>query len=86
MTLYLNENNDKNDMIKAFKNKNIFALKLYPKGATTNSENGCKNFQNIFPILSSMEENNIPLLIHGEDTDKNIDIFDREKSFIDKYL
>ena len=86
MTLYLNEKIKIDDMINAYKNKNIFALKLYPKGATTNSEMGVKNFQNIFKILSSMEENNIPLLIHGEDTDKNIDIFDREKSFIDKYL
>ncbi len=86
MTFYLNEKIKIDDMIKAYKNKNIFALKLYPKGATTNSEMGVKNLENIFKILSSMEENNIPLLIHGEDTDKNIDIFDREKSFIDKYL
>ena len=70
MTLYLNENINTDDMLNAYKNKNIFALKLYPKGATTNSEKGVKNFQNIFKTLSSMEENNIPLLIHGEDTDK----------------
>ena len=86
MTLYLTENIDIDDMINAFKSKNIIALKLYPQGATTNSEKGVKNFKNIFKILSSMEEHNIPLLVHGEDTDKNIDIFDREKSFIDKHL
>ena len=86
MTLYLTEKINADDMVKAYKNKNIFALKLYPKGATTNSQKGVKNIQNIFKILSTMEENNIPLLLHGEDTDKNIDIFDREKSFIDKYL
>ena len=86
MTLYLTENTDTDDMIKAFKNKTIFALKLYPQGATTNSDKGVKNLQNIFPLLTHMEINEIPLLIHGEDTDKNIDIFDREKSFIDKYL
>ena len=67
-------------------NKIIFALKLYPQGATTNSEKGVKNFESIFSILASMEENDIPLLIHGEDTDENVDIFDKEKSFIDKYL
>ena len=86
MTLYLTENINVDDMISAFKNKVIFALKLYPKGATTNSEHGIKNFKKISSILSKMEENNIPLLIHGEDTDKDVDIFDREKSFIDKYL
>ena len=86
MTLYLTEDTDINDMIKSFDEKNIFALKLYPKGATTNSEKGIKNFENIFPILSAMEKSGIPLLVHGEDTDKSIDIFDREKSFIEKYL
>ena len=86
MTLYLTENINTDDMINAFKNNIIVALKLYPQGATTNSEKGVKNFNNIFNILSSMEENDIPLLVHGEDTDKNIDIFDREKSFIDKHL
>ena len=82
MTLYLTENTDADDMIRAFKKKIIFAAKLYPQGATTNSEKGVKNFQNIFPLLNQMEINEIPLLIHGEDTDKNIDIFDREKALL----
>ena len=86
MTIYLTEYTDINDMIKSYHEKKIFALKLYPQGATTNSEKGVKNIESIFPILSEMEKNGIPLLIHGEDTDKSIDIFDREKSFIDKYL
>ena len=86
MTLYLTENTDANDVIKAFNNKTIFALKLYPQGATTNSDKGVKNLKKIFPLLNQMEINKIPLLIHGEDTNENIDIFDREKSFIDKYL
>ena len=86
MTLYLTEYTDATDMIRAFKAKTIFAVKLYPQGATTNSDKGVKNLQNIFPLLNQMEINEIPLLIHGEDTDENIDIFDREKSFIDKYL
>ena len=59
MTLYLTENINTDDMINAFKNNIIVALKLYPQGATTNSEKGVKNFNNIFNILSSMEENDI---------------------------
>lgn len=86
MTFYLNETIDIKDMIESYKNKVIFALKLYPKGSTTNSQRGVKNFKDIYPILSAMERENIPLLIHGEDTDSNVDIFDREKSFIEKYL
>ena len=86
MTLYLTESTNADDMVQAFKNKTIFAVKLYPQGATTNSDKGVKDLQNIFPLLNQMELNKIPLLIHGEDTSENIDIFDREKSFIDKYL
>lgn len=86
MTFYLNEKTDLNDMIRSFNNKTIFALKLYPQGATTNSQKGVKNIKKIYPILSTMEKFDIPLLIHGEDTDLDVDIFDKEKSFIDKYL
>ena len=86
MTLYLTEHTNADDMIRAYKDKTIFAVKLYPQGATTNSDKGVKDLQNIFPLLNQMENEKIPLLIHGEDTDEKIDIFDREKSFIDKYL
>ncbi len=86
LTLYLTEKTNIKDMIKAYRDKTIIALKLYPQGATTNSDFGIRKIDNIYPQLHSMEENGIPLLVHGEDIDKNIDIFDKEKSFIDKYL
>ena len=64
----------------------VFGAKLYPAGATTNSDSGVKNIKNIMPLLECMSEIGMPLLIHGEVTDKNIDIFDREKIFIDTVL
>ena len=86
MTLYLTENTNKNDLIESFKNGLIFAVKLYPAGATTNSGSGVKDLKKVMPILETMAEIGMPLLIHGEVTDKEIDIFDREKIFIDQKL
>ena len=86
MTFYLTENLDVNELINASKNNLVFAVKLYPSGATTNSAKGVKNFKNIFPILKKMTDNNIPLLIHGEVNERKIDIFDREKVFIENEL
>ncbi len=63
-----------------------FAAKLYPAGATTNSESGVRNIKKILPVLEKMAEINMPLLIHGEVTDHKIDIFDREKIFIETIL
>jgi dihydroorotase len=64
----------------------ISAVKLYPAGATTNSQSGVKNFEKIKPVLEIMAEIGCPLCIHGEVTDSNIDIFDREKVFINTVL
>lgn len=86
MTLYLTENTNKNELKTSYERGLVFASKLYPAGATTNSDSGVKNIQNIMPVLETMAEIGMPLLIHGEVTDKNIDIFDREKKFIDKHL
>ena len=86
MTLYLTENIKKNEVKISFKNKLVFAAKLYPAGATTNSESGVKNIKKIMPVLEIMSEIGMPLLIHGEVTNKEVDIFDREKEFIDKNL
>ena len=86
MTIYLTEKTNKNDIKEAFINGLVFAAKLYPAGATTNSESGVKDIKKIFPILEIMAEIGMPLLIHGEVTDKKIDIFDREKVFIDEKL
>jgi dihydroorotase len=86
MTIYLTEETSKDDLRSAYKNGYVFAVKLYPAGATTNSESGVKDIQKVMPVLEMMAEIGMPLLIHGEVTDSNIDIFDREKVFIDQKL
>ena len=86
MTIYLTEETNKNDLKNAYQNGAVFAVKLYPAGATTNSDSGVKNIIKIMPVLETMAEIGMPLLIHGEVTDKEIDIFDREKIFIDHKL
>ena len=83
MTLYLTENTNKDELKKSYENGLVFAAKLYPAGATTNSEAGVKDIQKIMPILETMSDIGMPLLIHGEVTNQEIDIFDREKKFID---
>ena len=86
MTVYLTENTDKKELKESYKNGSVFAVKLYPAGATTNSDSGVKDLRKVMPVLETMEETGIPLLIHGEVTDNSIDIFDREKVFIDTIL
>ena len=86
MTIYLTEETNKNELTQAYKDGAVFAVKLYPAGATTNSDSGVKDITKIMPILEMMAEIGMPLLIHGEVTDSEIDIFDREKVFIDKNL
>lgn len=86
ITFYLTENINIDELIKAYKKEKVFAVKLYPFGATTNSSKGIKNIEKIFLVLEKMSKYNIPLLIHGEVNSKKIDIFDREKAFIDNYL
>ena len=61
-------------------------FKLYPLGATTNSSYGIKNIESIYFLLEEMEKIEVPLMIHGEVVDQDIDIFDREKVFIDRIL
>ena len=86
MTLYLTENTNKKELSESYKKNDVFAAKLYPAGATTNSDSGVKDIKKIMPVLEKMAEIGMPLLIHGEVTDKDIDIFDREKVFIDQKL
>ena len=86
MTLYLTENTNKDELKKSYKDGLVFAAKLYPAGATTNSESGVKDIQKIMPLLETMSEIGMPLLIHGEVTNEEVDIFDREKKFIDETL
>ena len=86
MTVYLTENTDKIELKESYKDGLVFAVKLYPAGATTNSDSGVKNLNKIMPVLETMAEIGMPLLIHGETTKKEVDIFDREKIFIDQKL
>ena len=86
MTLYLTDKTSIKDIESAAKEPNIVAAKLYPAGATTNSQSGITSIDKIFPVLEIMQKLNMPLLVHGEVTDENVDIFDREAVFIDKVL
>lgn len=86
MTLYLTEATDPDDVAAGAASGLIKALKLYPAGATTNSESGVRNFDVVMPVLERMAEIGLPLCVHGEVTDPEIDIFDREAVFIEKVL
>ncbi|CAL4322613.1 dihydroorotase [Buchnera aphidicola] len=86
MTCYLTEFTSPKELEVGF-SKNFFtAGKLYPSYSTTNSEKGIKNIKNIYSLLEIMEKIGMPLLIHGEETESTIDIFDRETKFIDNTL
>jgi dihydroorotase len=86
MTLYLTETTDADDVATAYETGLISALKLYPAGATTNSDSGVRNIDRVMPVLERMALLGIPLCVHGEVTDPDIDIFDREAVFIDRVL
>jgi dihydroorotase len=86
MTLYLTETTDPEDVRAAYAAGIATAVKLYPAGATTNSDSGVRDFEKVRPVLEVMAEIGMPLCVHGEVTDSEIDIFDREAAFIDKVL
>ncbi|MDE1462393.1 dihydroorotase [Spartinivicinus poritis] len=86
MTLYLTDNTSPDTIYEAKTTGHIYAAKLYPAGATTNSDSGVTDIKKIYPALEAMAATGMPLLVHGEVTDDNIDVFDREKVFIDRYL
>lgn len=86
MTLYLTEETDPADVVAAHQSGLITAVKLYPAGATTNSTSGVRDFDKVRPVLEAMAQNGVPLCVHGEVVDSDIDIFDREAVFIDRVL
>ena len=86
MTLYLTEATDPEDVAHAFATGVATAVKLYPAGATTNSASGVRDFDKVRPVLEKMAEIGMPLCVHGEVTDPDVDIFDREAVFIDRVL
>ncbi len=86
MTLYLTDNTPPSEIIRAKESAVIHGVKLYPAGATTNSDAGVTDIAKCYNTLAAMERNNLPLLVHGEVTDADVDVFDREKVFIDRVL
>ncbi len=86
MTLYLTAATTLEEIKRATECEHVYAFKLYPAGATTNSDAGVADVTKIYPLFAALEKHDLPLLIHGEVTDENCDIFDRERVFIERYL
>ncbi len=86
MTLYLTDNTPPAEIVRAKDSDAITACKLYPAGATTNSDSGVTAIDKIYPVLEAMQARGLPLLAHGEVTDPDVDIFDREAVFIERVL
>jgi dihydroorotase len=86
MTLYLTDNTAPEEIVKAKASGLVHGVKLYPAGATTNSDSGVSNLGHCVKTLEAMEKVGMPLLVHAEVTDAHVDVFDREKVFIDKIM
>lgn len=86
MTLYLTEGTQPDDVEAGAKSGLIKAVKLYPAGATTNSQSGVSDIETVYPVLERMSDIGLPLLVHGEVTNPDVDIFDREAVFIETIL
>ncbi|MEW8690492.1 MAG: dihydroorotase [Candidatus Thiodiazotropha endolucinida] len=86
MTLYMTDRLTSDEVIAAKKSQIIKGIKLYPAGATTHSDAGVTDIRKLYPVLETMQREGLPLLIHAEVTDPDVDIFDREQVFIDRHL
>ncbi|MEK9933295.1 MAG: dihydroorotase [Luminiphilus sp.] len=86
MTLYLTDHTTEAMVAEAADCPHVHGIKLYPAGATTNSDSGVTALQSLYPVFDAMQRHDLPLLIHGEVTNDHVDIFDREKAFIDSAL
>ena len=86
MTLYLTDNTAPEEIARAQASGFVRGVKLYPAGATTNSDSGVTDIAKCYPILEAMERHGMPLLVHAEVTDAEVDVFDREKVFIDRHM
>lgn len=86
MTLYLTDNTPADEIRRARESGVVHGVKLYPAGATTNSDAGVTSITKCAKTLEAMQETGMPLLVHGEVTDASIDLFDREKVFIDRVM
>ncbi|MDO9519515.1 MAG: dihydroorotase [Pseudohongiella sp.] len=86
MTLYLTDQLSPDEIRLARLSGHVHAVKYYPAGATTNSDSGVTDIRKVYAVLETMAELGMPLLVHGEVTDHHVDIFDREKVFVDTVL
>ncbi len=86
MALYLTDNTDPAEIAKIKQSEFVQAVKYYPAGATTNSQSGVTDLAKVYGVIAQMEEHGVPFLLHGEVTHNEIDIFDREKRFVDDML
>jgi dihydroorotase len=86
MTLYLTDNTPAAEIARAKASGAVHAVKYYPAGATTNSDSGVTDLARCYPVLEAMSEHALPLLVHGEVTDGEVDIFDRERVFLERIL
>ena len=86
MTLYLTDDTPPEEIVRAKASGQVFGVKLYPAGATTHSDAGVTRLSRCFHALEKMQEVGMPLLVHGESTDPAIDVFDRERAFIEEVL
>lgn len=86
MALYLTDNTDPAEIAKIKQSEFVQAVKFYPAGATTNSDSGVSDLSKVYDVIAQMEEHGVPFLLHGEVTHSDVDIFDREKRFLDDVL
>ena len=86
MALYLTDGTPKEEIARVAETPEVIGFKLYPQGATTHSEAGIRSLEALDPLLETLAHYQVPLMIHGEVTDSDIDIFDREALFIERYL
>jgi dihydroorotase len=86
MTLYLTEDTTPDDIAEARESGFVHAVKYYPAGATTNAASGVTDIARVHPVLEAMQKHGLPLLMHGEVTDPDVDMFDREPVFVERHL
>ncbi len=86
MTLYLTEKTTPEEIRRARESGIVHGIKYYPAGATTNAAHGVTDLKRCYPVLAAMEQHDLPLLMHGEVTDPDVDAFDREKVFVERHL
>jgi len=86
MTLYLTERTTADEIARAADSGFVHAIKYYPAGATTNADAGVRRLERVYPVFEAMQARGMPLLLHGEVTDPDVDVFDREAVFIERHL